>query len=191
MTQLGEEIHVSAQREERQCEHVQQHGRRGRRRQEQGARSRDDEQEQHVAPPPSNIGARRGANCGRVRSLHVCLAMSGFTAAVRAERRLAGTLRLARTAGTGTGSSRAVQCRLTMVRMSRPAGSRRTLERRRCQWTADRAHARRRGALQGAQLATEVGDRRVGSVVDTRSQHRRDEHGRPGGGDDEENELGH
>jgi len=196
LAELGEEVHVAAQSQERQSEHVQHHRRRGGGCKEERACRGDDKEEQHVAATALHAGpgvdsSARGA-LRVVRAVHVCLAMRRVAAAVRAERGLARTIGLTETVG-GTSASvgRAVQRRLAMVSMARTTAGRRALQRRRGERATERADARCRRALQGAELASEVGDRRIRSVLDTRAQHRRDQNSCPSGSDDEEDELGH
>ena len=122
----------------------------------------------------------------------MCLAMRCIAAAVRAERGLARTIGLT---GTGRGTSASVggtvQRRLAMVSMAGTTAGRRALQRRRGERATERAKARGRCALQRAELASEVGDRRIRSILDTRAQHRRDQNSCPSSSDDEEDELGH
>ena len=126
-------------------------------------------------------------------TIHVGLAVVRSTRiAVGAElRRRTGLGRTRRTGLSGRGA--AVQRGLAMMRMHRTACRSGALQWRLCQRTphAQRSTARRRGALERVELTTEVGDRRVGTVLDPRTQHRRNQDGRPGSGDDEKDELGH
>jgi len=70
----------------------------------------------------------------------------------------------------------------------------RPTQRRLSERTTDRSHrptGRGCGVLESGELPTEIGDGGVRSILDARSQHRRDENRQPSGGDDEEDELSH
>ena len=194
LAQLRQQVDVPAEGEERQDEHVEQHRRRRGGSEEQRARRGHDQQEEHVRAAPTNVSSGIDPALRRLRvTIHVGLAMMrSARVAVAAERRRRTGLGRARRASLG-GSGATVQRGLAMMRMHWTAGGGRALQWRLGQRSphAQCSTARRGGALQGVELTTEVGDRRVRAVLDPRTQHRGNQHGCPGSGDDEEDELSH
>lgn len=184
---LAEHVDVSEQGDEGQHRHDEHRLRLGGRSEEQRATRDEREHEQHVCP--ATLLRITDAVGGTGRPLRMA---AGARSGVIRVRRVSPTSTRRRLRCRGT--NRCTTVGAASRAQSRATGCGGTAERRRSEGARHRAHrhaTRRHGALQARQLIAEVRHRGVRTVLDPRTEQRRNEHCCPRCCYDEQDQLTH